>query len=218
MSFLPRALLRNPAFVAGGSTAYIVGSTRINPAYGANRTAAIPAVGSGHSLVVVEKAGVGTVSGLTDNKGNTYTQDGNAASNSQNVYRCHNITNAPTSLIFTNTNDVLYISVFEVANLVNAGPDVALAYLLGSSVATISRSITTLASNSLIIGGLYVVGSYALSAAVPTGVTLQPTMGTAASWHGMAYVQPTAAAVSVGGTWGTTAASPSIFTLSYASL
>ena len=99
---------------------------------------------------------------ITDDKSNTYTKDGDGATTSGGsidhfaVYRCANVTNAPTVISVTTPGRLTKLIAYEVSGLSGSPLDVTVQIGNSAASATPSYSFTTTASGEFALGILSV--------------------------------------------------------------
>lgn len=143
----------------------VVNSYRLSSTFGASpRSVTINSVTSGNTVLVVVSvadSNQGAGVSVTDNHGNTYTQDLSFVPPSLDsdvfFFRASNVTNAPTSVScsFGSGSALLTFNILEVSGLDNASPVDATAFDASSTNnASPSKSITTTTDGSLLIASL----------------------------------------------------------------
>ena len=132
-------------------------------------TGALTAPASGNSWVVLFGHSSLTVAQyatlvVSDNQGNTYVKDAELLSGGNPLYqiwRCHNITNAPTTLTATWTgggDTNAYFHVHECTGLANSAPTVPAQ--TGAFSATTVSSFSPASANMLLLGFMYHNGTF----------------------------------------------------------
>lgn len=200
----------------GGGAPAVVSTTSVDSSYASNTSVALSrAVASGNTLIVIVKSTL--VSGCTDNQGNTYTLDYTSTNSAQRIYRRSNITNGPTSVIFTNGGDILHTRAFECSGLNVSPVSVVNTDTTDAASATSStRSITTLTANELVFGYMYISSTFQTSSITPTGAVNVPAdMSTATNLSAFYFAATTATTYSMVETIAAAQANRMMMTLSY---
>lgn len=176
---MPAALVRHTNFTDTFGASGVTGSIPV----------AAPASGNSLFLVIRNSFAPGDINpiSVSDNQSNTYAQDLRALGRSEGdhgVFRCHNITNAPTSLVFTwagGGDRYITYGLAEFSGLTNAGP-AATAHnrIVTDTTGAISTTLTTTGPGQCIIAFLG-HGSFDITTGgdytrTPTGAVLNSLM------------------------------------------
>lgn len=155
-------------------------------------TSTIPgaAPASGNSLLLVIRnsyapSDINPIS-VSDNQGNTYILDLEGLGRSEGlhgVFRCHNITNAPTSLTFTwagGGSRYITYGIAEISGLTNAAPtDTAHNRIVTDGTGAISTTVTTAGAGEFVCAFL---GHTSFDITVDADYTRTPTGAVANSF------------------------------------
>lgn len=207
-------ILNSYRFGVATAAPTIVSSQSTDTANGTNRTVTLsqaPASGS-TLLVLVNSNTASSITSLTDNQSNTYTAEYNDTDRRM-VFKCNSITNAPTTLNFTNISAILRVRVFEISAPLTLS--VAGGQTTGSNVTTLTRSHTTIEANEVVCGWMRAATFVTTSDVLPADVLNQPAIGSSSSDHMFCAVVPTAGATNFKQTSTTSMTAPALLTISF---